>query len=247
VSAGRDGHSTDVDSSGAARGAVSVLTVDGPSGAGKGTLAVRLSGALGFGLLDSGALYRLTALKALRHDIALDDAAAVARLALALNVSFRLGDGDPPVLATLDGENVDQELRSERCGDAASRVAAHAAVRDALLARQHAFRSAPGLVADGRDMGTVVFPDARLKLFLTASAQERAHRRYKQLIAKGISASLYGLCEEIKERDRRDTERLIAPLKPAEDAVIIETSDVPLDVVFERAMKLVCERFSYKA
>ena len=224
--------------------AAAVVTVDGPSGAGKGSLAVRLSGALGFALLDSGALYRLTALSALRHAVALDDAAALAELARNLDVSFRLGDGDPAVLATLDGEDVNQELRSERCGDAASQVAVHAPVREALLARQRAFRRAPGLVADGRDMGTVVFPDAPLKLFLTASAKERARRRHKQLIAKGISASLRGLRKEIQERDRRDTERLVAPLKPAKDAIVFETSNVSLDDVFERAMELVRERIA---
>jgi cytidylate kinase len=221
---------------------VSVVTVDGPSGAGKGSLAARLSGALGFGLLDSGALYRLTALNALRRSVALDDAVTLAKLARDLDVSFRLTDGDPPVLATLDGEDVNQELRSERCADAASQVAVHESVREALLTRQRAFRRAPGLVADGRDMGTVVFPDASLKLFLTARAQERAQRRHKQLIAKGISASLHSLCEEIQERDRRDTERLVAPLKPAKDAIVIETSDVSLNDVFERVMELVHER-----
>ena len=223
---------------------IPVLTVDGPSGSGKGSLGVRLSHALGFGLLDSGALYRLTALSALRSGVALGDERALANLARDLNVEFRIGKGDPPVLATLDGEDVDQELRSERCGDAASRVAAYAAVREALLARQRAFRRAPGLVADGRDMGTVVFPDAALKLFLTASAQERAQRRYKQLIAKGISASLLGLYEEIQERDRRDTERAVAPLSAALDAVVIDTSSVPLEAVFERVMKLARERFT---
>ena len=182
------------------------------------------------------------ALSALRRDVALDDAAAVAELARRLDVSFRVGRGDPPALATLDGEDVDRELRSERCGDAASRVAAHASVRESLLARQRAFRQAPGLVADGRDMGTVVFPDACLKLFLTASPQERAQRRYKQLIAKGISASLHGLFEEIEERDRRDTNRAVAPLAPAADAVVVDTSDVSLDAVFDRVLKLALER-----
>ena len=224
--------------------AVSVVTVDGPSGAGKGSLAARLSGALGFGLLDSGALYRLTALSALRRSVALDDAAALAKLARELDVSFRLADGDPPVLATLDGEDVNQQLRSERCADAASQVAVHGLVREALLARQRAFRRAPGLVADGRDMGTVVFPDASLKLFLTAHAQERAQRRHKQLIAKGISASLHDLCEEIQERDRRDSERLVAPLRPAKDAIVIETSDVSLNDVFDRVIELVRERIA---
>jgi cytidylate kinase len=230
--------------SGAGSGPVPVVTVDGPSGSGKGSLSVRLSSALGFALLDSGALYRLTALSALRRDVALDDAPGLAALACDLNVGFCIGDGDPPVLATLDGEDVNRELRSERCGDAASRVAAHVPVRDALLARQRAFRQAPGLVADGRDMGTVVFPDARLKLFLTASLRVRAQRRYKQLIAKGISASLHDLCEEIQGRDRRDMNRAVAPLSPAADAVVIDTSNELLAAVFERVMKLVRERIA---
>jgi cytidylate kinase len=229
---------------GAGSGPVPVVTVDGPGGSGKGSLSVRLSSALGFDLLDSGALYRLTALSALRHDIALDDAPALAALASDLDVSFRTGNGDPPVLATLDGEDVNRELRSERCGDAASRVAVHVPVRDALLARQRAFRQATGLVADGRDMGTVVFPDARLKLFLTASLRVRAQRRYKQLIAKGISASLHDLYEEIQERDRRDMNRAVAPLSPAADAVVIDTSNESLDAVFERVMRLARERIA---
>jgi cytidylate kinase len=223
------------------RAAVPVVTIDGPSGAGKGSLAVRLSYALGFDLLDSGALYRLTALSAMRRGIDLANEAELAELARNLEVSFRIGSGDPPVLATLDGEDVDRELRTESCGDAASRVAALGGVREALLDRQRAFCRPPGLIADGRDMGTVVFPDACLKLFLTASSEVRAQRRYKQLIAKGISASLHGLCEEIQERDRRDTERAVAPLKPAVDAVVVDTSEVSPDVLFEQAVKLARE------
>lgn len=223
-----------------------VVTIDGPSGAGKGSLAVRLSRSLGFDLLDSGALYRLTALSAIRRGINLADEAEVASLARNLAVSFRIGGGDPPVLATLDGEDVDRELRTESCGDAASRVAALGAVREALLARQRAFCRPPGLVADGRDMGTVVFPGACLKLFLTASSEVRAQRRYKQLIAKGISASLHGLCEEIQERDRRDTDRAVAPLRPAEDAVVVDTSNVSPDELFEQAIKLARESIALR-
>lgn len=225
-----------------AQGEVPVLAVDGPSGSGKGSLCRRLSRALAFNLLDSGALYRLTALSALRREIPLDDAQSLAQVALELNVEFRVDDGDPPVRALLDGEDVDRELRSERCGGAASQVAALPAVRRALLDRQRAFRRPPGLVADGRDMGTVVFPDAALKLFLTASAEERANRRYKQLIAKGISASLRDLLTDIRERDLRDSERSTAPLVPAADAVVLNTSGMPLDVVFEQALALVRQR-----
>jgi cytidylate kinase len=220
---------------------VPVITVDGPSGSGKGGLCQRLSEALGFHLLDSGALYRLTALAALRSGVSLDDAPALARVAEALDVVFRVTDGDPPVQAVLEGEAVDQELRAEECGDAASRVAALEPVRAALMARQRAFRRSPGLVADGRDMGTVVFPDAPLKLYLTASPEERARRRYNQLIEKGISASLPRLLGEITERDRRDSERSVAPLKPALDAILIDTTDALLDDVFRHAMSLVQE------
>ncbi len=215
-----------------------VVALDGPGGSGKGSLGRRLSAKLGYHLLDSGALYRLAALSALQQGVDLDDAAALARVARELDVAFRVGDGDPPVRALLNGREVDQELRSERCGEAASRVAAVPAVRTALLGRQRDFRRAPGLVADGRDMGTVVFPDAVLKVFLTATAAERARRRHKQLIAKGISASLNTLLGYIQERDRRDSERTVAPLKPAADAVVMDTSDVSLDEVLDRVMNL---------
>jgi cytidylate kinase len=228
--------------SAAQSGRVPVITVDGPSGSGKGVLCVRLSRSLGFHLLDSGALYRLTALVASRKSIALDDAAALARAAGSLAVEFRIQEGDSPVTALLDGEDVERDLRSEDCAEAASRVAILPPVRAALLARQRGFRRPPGLVADGRDMGTVVFPDARLKLFLTARAEVRADRRHKQLIAKGISANVPRLLGEIRERDRRDSGRAVAPLKPAADAVVIDTSDDSLDMVFGRVMELVASR-----
>ena len=221
---------------------VPVIAVDGPSGSGKGSLCRRLSAALGFHLLDSGALYRLTALSALRRGIALDDAPALAATARDLALCFRVSDGDPPVRALLEGQDVDRELRTEQCGDAASRVAAVPAVRRALLQRQRDFRRAPGLVADGRDMGSVVFPDAVCKVFLTASSEARAHRRHKQLIEKGISASLPALLGDIRERDKRDSERSVAPLAPAPDAIVLDTTDVSLDEVYARVMKLVRER-----
>jgi cytidylate kinase len=216
--------------------------VDGPTGSGKGTLCHRLSEALGFHILDSGALYRLTALAARRAGVALDDAPALADIARNLDFSFRVGSGDPPVLAFLDGCNVDRSLRSESAGEDASRVAAIPAVREALLERQRAFRAVPGLVADGRDMGTTVFPDAVVKIFITASPEARARRRYNQLKAKGIDVSLPALLEDIAIRDRRDGERSASPVRAAEDAVVIDTTDLAQDDVFERVMAIVASR-----
>lgn len=219
-----------------------VIAVDGPTGSGKGTLAYRVSEALGFHLLDSGALYRLTALAARRKGVALDDPAGLARVASELDVSFRAGVGDPPVVAYLEDENVDHVLRSEGAGEDASRVAAVPAVREALLDRQREFRRAPGLVADGRDMGTAVFVDAVLKIFVTASPKARARRRYKQLIGKGIDVSLQHLLEDIEVRDRRDSGRSASPLKPADDAVVIDSTELTLDAVFEHVMTIAAER-----
>jgi len=221
---------------------VPVVAVDGPGGSGKGSLCRRLSAALGFHLLDSGALYRLTALSALRRGIALDDAPALAATASDLAICFRVSDGDPPVQALLEGQEVDRELRTEQCGEAASRVAAVPAVRQALLRRQRDFRRAPGLVADGRDMGTVVFPDALFKVFLTASPEARARRRHKQLIEKGISASLPALLGDIQERDQRDRQRSVAPLMPAADAVVLDTTAMSPDEVYARVVELARER-----
>jgi CMP/dCMP kinase len=218
-----------------------VITVDGPSGSGKGTVSRLVAERLGWHWLDSGALYRLVALAALRRDMALDDVAAVAGLARNLDVRFEVdADGAPAIL--LDGAPVGAELRTEQAGNAASRVAALQPVRDALLARQRAFRQAPGLVADGRDMGTVVFPDAPLKVFLTASCEERARRRYKQLKEQGLSANLHALSEELAERDRRDAGRSVAPLKPADDAVVLDSTHLDIDAVLEQVLRLAEER-----
>ena len=218
-----------------------VITVDGPSGVGKGTLCQWLASRLGWHLLDSGALYRLTALAALRRNLALEDEAGVTAVAAGLVVEF-LAETDGLLRILLDGTEVGADLRTETCGNAASRVAALPAVRAALLRRQRDFRRSPGLIADGRDMGTVVFPDAGLKLFLTASAEERARRRYKQLSEQGVNASLESLADEIAERDARDAGRAVAPLRPAADAEMLDTTHSSIAEVCERALALAVQR-----
>lgn len=220
-----------------------VIAVDGPSGVGKGTLGQWLAVRLGFYLLDSGALYRLTALAALRRKLALEDEAAVAAVAAELDAAFA-PDAAGTVRVILDGLEVGAVLRRETTGNAASRVATLPAVRAALLQRQRDFRRFPGLIADGRDMGTVVFPDANLKLFLTASAETRAQRRYKQLIEKGMDANLASLVEEIAERDARDAQRAVAPLKPAADAQVLDTTRMDIAEVGEWALALAAHRLS---
>lgn len=202
---------------------IPVITIDGPSASGKGTVAERVAAALGFHFLDSGALYRLTALSAMKHGVALDDEAHVAELAAHLPASFRDG------AVWLADENVTDAIRAEAVGEGASKVAALPAVRAALLDRQRAYRQPPGLVADGRDMGTVVFADAAAKVFLTASAEARAERRYKQLIEKGNSASLSALVADMQARDARDTARAVAPLKPAPDALLLDTTQMDIE------------------
>ncbi len=223
-----------------------VLTVDGPSGSGKGTIVQRVAQKLGWHMLDSGALYRLVAYGADKNAISLDDEAAVAAYAAQLDVQFTLvdaADNTQELQIVLEGEVVGPQLRTETTGNAASRVAAMPQVREALLQRQRDFRQPPGLVADGRDMGTTVFPDAEVKIFLTASAEERAQRRYKQLMEKGISANLAALLRDINERDERDSQRTASPLKPAADAVIIDTSDLTIDQVVEQVLALCENRF----
>ncbi len=199
-----------------------VIAIDGPAASGKGTIAYEVAQALDFHYLDSGSLYRLIALRAIERGIALDDGATLAGLTGDLEVSFANGR------AMLDGRDVADALRTEAVSAAASRIAVHAEVRSALIDRQRAFRRPPGLVAEGRDMGTVVFPDAGLKLFLTASAEQRAARRHKQLIAKGISVTIDGLLRDIRERDARDSTRAAAPLAAAPDAVILDTTDLSI-------------------
>lgn len=221
--------------------AIPVITVDGPSGAGKGTVSHMLADALGWHFLDSGALYRVTGQACLIEGVSWDDHPAVTAIARHLQVSFRAA-ASGEILVAYKGIDVSREIRTEEGGRGASTVAAIPAVREALLARQREFLRAPGLVADGRDMGTVVFPAAPLKIFLTASARERAERRYKQLIAKGENVSLPRLLEDIEERDARDSSREVAPLVPAQDAVIIDSTGTSIEDVFAQAMQEVRER-----
>lgn len=215
---------------------IPVLTIDGPSGSGKGTVARRIAQILGWHLLDSGALYRAVGLLALERGISLDDEKALA--ALAQDLPIRFGVGEDGVSVLLEDRVRDADLRLEGTGTAASAVAAMPSVRTALLARQRAFRRLPGLVADGRDMGTVVFPDAPFKVFLTASADERACRRHKQLKDKGVGTTITALLEEIQARDARDSGRSVAPLKPAEDAVNIDSTGMSIDSVVAAVLDL---------
>ncbi|MEO8743027.1 MAG: (d)CMP kinase [Lysobacteraceae bacterium] len=214
-----------------------VLTIDGPSGSGKGTISRIVAGRLGWHYLDSGALYRAVGLAAAWNEVDLGDHAAVANRARQTQIRFRTdGDAEPCVL--VDGVDATDDLRTETAGAAASAIASIPEVRLALVDLQHDFRQLPGLVADGRDMGTVIFPDAACKVFLTASAEQRAQRRYKQLKDKGVSVNLSDLLREILARDARDAERVVAPLKPADDAVLIDTTDVPVERVVERVLAL---------
>lgn len=215
----------------AATTAIPVVAIDGPSASGKGTIAQGVARKLGFHYLDSGALYRLVALTAIKEATSLDDEAALARRAGSLNVSFAGGE------IFLFGQRVTDAIRSEDCGKGASRVAALPAVRATLLERQRAFRVPPGLVAEGRDMGTVVFPDAILKVFLTASAEARATRRHKQLKEKGIDANIRTLLRELRERDERDSARRIAPLQKAADARELDSTGLGIDEVVRQVLE----------
>ena len=213
-----------------------VIAIDGPAASGKGTIAYNVAQALRFHYLDSGSLYRVIALRALERGIPPDDGQLLENLAVDVDVSFYGGR------AMLDGRDVADTLRTEAVSSVASRIAVHAGLRSALLERQQAFRASPGLVAEGRDMGTVVFPDAQLKVFLTASAGQRAKRRHKQLITKGISVTIESLLREIRERDVRDSTRAAAPLAPAADAVILDTTDLSIAEVTAAVLAVYRER-----
>ena len=218
-----------------------MITVDGPGGSGKGTVSRLLAQKLEWHLLDSGVLYRLTALAAFRKGIELNNESALAVLARDLDVSFSASQEGKPIIL-LYGEDVSRDVRSEICGESASKVAALQSVREALLQKQRDFRVFPGLVADGRDMGTAVFPDAPLKIFLTASLQERALRRHEQLKAQGVNANLSSLLHDLSERDARDVRRAVSPLRPADDAVEIDSSELDITAVLDRILRLAIDR-----
>jgi len=220
-----------------------VITIDGPAGSGKGTISQKVAEQLGWNILDSGALYRLVALAAEKKGVGFDEDDSLSEIAEALDVTFTPCEGGG-VAILLEGDDVSLAIRSEDCGCAASKVAAVKPVRAALLERQRRFLGLPGLVADGRDMGTVVFPDAKVKIFLTASAEIRAERRLKQLKEQGINASLRGLIDDIKERDARDMNRKEAPLVPADDAIIIDTGKSTIDEVVSQVMDAVKSVYS---
>ena len=221
---------------------IPVVSIDGPSGSGKGALTALLAKWTGFHVLDSGALYRLVGLAARKSSVLLDDEQALGAIAESLDVSFLPDDSDDDWQVFLSGERVTELIRTDKAGVEASMVSQFSLVRAALIGRQRAFQKAPGLLADGRDMGTVVFPDAVLKIFLTASAEERAMRRYKQLKNKGMDVNFAALLESIKARDERDSSRSVAPLVPADDAIVIDSSRMTLDAVVREAQSLMVDR-----
>lgn len=220
-----------------------VITVDGPSGAGKGTLCYALAEKLGFNFLDSGALYRITALSAVKKGVSLDDEDELAALGQHLDIQFIPENGEMRVI--LDGENVGDQIRTAQAGQNASKIAIFPKVRASLLERQRAFSTDKGLIADGRDMGTIVFPNAKIKLFLDASAEERARRRVKQLQEKGFNANFEEILAEIKERDFRDRNREVAPLVPAKDALLLDSTNLSIDDVISQALDYIAQYIKY--
>ncbi len=221
-----------------------VITIDGPGGTGKGTLCQKIAHELGWHFLDSGVIYRVLALAALQNGTALDDEKILENMALELDIKFQSKEIGDPLRIILNGQDVTEAVRSETCGDAASKISAFPLVRLALLNRQRAFRKEPGLVTDGRDMGTLIFPDADLKFFLTATPEERARRRYNQLKQQGIHVSLHEVLDSLRKRDERDENRAVAPLRPAPDAIIIDTSDLSIDQAFVELMAIIDAKFS---
>ena len=221
---------------------INVITIDGPSGTGKGTLSLMLADKLGWHYLDSGVLYRVLAYVAIQQSIAFDDAVQLAQIAEKMPVQFILNKSNSSYSVTLDNKDITKLIRSEEVSVASSQVSAHASVRNTLIQLQKSFRQAPGLITDGRDMGTVIFPTAQLKVFMTACPEIRAQRRYKQLKEKGIDVSLVTVQSELSERDKRDQERSVAPLKPADDACIVDTSNKSTNEVLQEIMSLVQAR-----
>jgi len=221
---------------------IAVLTVDGPSGSGKGTVCSLIANKLGWHLLDSGSLYRLTALAAMNQQVALDDEDALSKLGANLNIEFVVPKDKDSLQIYLDGEQVEHIIRQEEVGLNASKVAQFQKVRDNLLIRQRAFARKPGLVADGRDMGTIVFPDAQLKIFLTANAEERALRRYRQLKEQGVESVFEEVLAAVKARDKRDVNRTVAPLKSAKDAMVIDSTSLSIQKVFEKIIDILSIR-----
>lgn len=217
-----------------------VITIDGPSGAGKGTVSTQLAKELGWNFLDSGAIYRVLAIASVHHQIASDDESALLPLASSLDVNFETTDSGSKIV--LEGEDVTYSIRTEEIGSIASQIASLPRIREALLRRQRAFKDAPGLVADGRDMGTVVFPNADVKIFLTASAEERAQRRYKQLKERGHDVNIARLLTDIQARDERDANRKVAPLVPADDALVLDSTHLDVDQVIEKVKEFISER-----
>ncbi|MBA3989198.1 (d)CMP kinase [Aliidiomarina maris] len=214
-----------------------VITIDGPSGSGKGTISRLLAEKLGWHLLDSGAIYRVLAVASLHHNFGPQDEESLVALATDLDVKFIANEESGLTHVVLEGEDVTMAIRTQEVANQASKVAALPRVREALLRRQRAFRELPGLVADGRDMGTVVFKDAKAKIFLTASAEERARRRFNQLQEKGLDANMQALVTEIRERDERDTNRSAAPLKPAEGSLMLDSTSMPIEAVLDTVLQ----------